>query len=124
METNGTSSNAEPQPQQYLSADEIRFVAAEVDAVRVASEQVRQSLDTILQCQSQADTALVDAKAKLVDITNATASALEAKTQIVASQSVIAAKSNHIEDAKVHADNVRADLDRALVAATKSATDA
>lgn len=50
--------------------------------------------------------------------------ALAAKTQITDEQTVISAKSSHIEDAKSHADGVRAELDRALNAATKSVTDA
>src|SRR5207253_11312508 len=47
-----------------------------------------------------------------------------AKTAITDEQAVIATKSAHIQGAQEHADKIRADLDRALTAATQQATDA
>jgi hypothetical protein len=45
-------------------------------------------------------------------------------TKIVDDQAVIATKSGHIQEAQVHADGVRANLDRTLTGATQQATEA
>ena len=66
--------------------------------------------------------ALTDAQAKLADITTTATLAVSARTQITDEQGVIATKSEHIQQAQVHADKVRADLDRALTAATQQVT--
>jgi hypothetical protein len=66
----------------------------------------------------------VDAKGKFDEVAAVATKALAASTQINDQQGVIAAKSAHIEDAKSHADKVRAELDRALTAATNKATEA
>lgn len=50
--------------------------------------------------------------------------ALAAKTQINDVQTVVATKSDHIENARLHADKVRADLDRTLTLASQQATEA
>ncbi len=66
----------------------------------------------------------VDAKGKFDEVAAVATKALAASTQINDQQCVIAAKSAHIEDAKIHADKVRTELDRALMAATNKATEA
>lgn len=63
------------------------------------------------------------AQAKLAEINEAAAAALAGKTQIASEQGVIATKSQHIEDARAHADKVRADIDALKTAATQSATE-
>lgn len=74
------------------------------------------------ESQGLAATALSDAQAKLVEISTAATQAVAATTKITDFQAVIATKSDHIQDAQVHADKVRADLDRALTAATQQVT--
>jgi len=58
------------------------------------------------------------------DVTAIATAALSAKTQINDDQAVIATKSSHIQDAQVHADTVRAELDRLQTAATQQAMEA
>lgn len=87
-------------------------------------ETVNVAATTASEYQKLIATALIDAQAKLVEITSAAAQAVAAKTQIVADQGVIAAKSDHIEKAQEHADTVRANLDRELTAAKQQATEA
>lgn len=96
----------------------------ELAAVKAIAQDAQQSLLAITAAQSQVAAALADVQAKVTEITSASTVALAAKTQITDEQTVISAKSSHIEDAKSHADGVRAELDRALNAATKSVTDA
>ena len=87
-------------------------------------ETVNVAATTASEYQKLIATALIDAQAKLVEITSAAAQAVAAKTQIVADQGVIATKSDHIEKAQEHADTVRANLDRELTAAKQQATEA
>lgn len=63
------------------------------------------------------------AEAKVGEIINVASSAITIKTQIVDEQAVIAAKSSHIQDAQVHADSVRAELDRIQTSSTLQATE-
>jgi chromosome segregation ATPase len=59
-----------------------------------------------------------------VQLAEVVTQAIASKTQITDLQTVIATKSAHIEEAQIHADKVRADLDRALTAATQNTTEA
>ncbi len=102
----------------------IAMLKGELAVAKSTAQDARESLLAITAAQSQATAAVADVQAKVTEITNAATAALTAKTQITDEQTVISAKSSHIEDAKAHADGVRADLDRALNAATKSVTDA
>lgn len=61
---------------------------------------------------------------KVEEIRALAAASLTAKTQIQDDQSVVAAKSAHIQNAQEHADKVRAELDRVLTLATQQAVDA
>ena len=76
------------------------------------------------ETQKQLAMALIDAQAKLAEITATATQAVAVKTQITDAQAVIATKSDHIEKAQEHADTVRAGLDRTLTAATQQATEA
>lgn len=61
---------------------------------------------------------------KAEEIRTLAAASLTARTQIQDDQSVVAAKSAHIQNAQEHADKVRAELDRVLTLATQQAVDA
>lgn len=86
-------------------------------------EAAKTAAGTTAESQAQIATVAIDAQAKLAEITNVATEATTARTKITDSQTVIAAKSDHIEDARVHADKVRADLDAKLTDATKHATE-
>ena len=66
---------------------------------------------------------IAEAHVHLTEITNAKAQALAAATKIEDHQTVVATKSAHIQGALEHADKVRDDLDKQLIAATQHATD-
>ena len=87
-------------------------------------ESARASAAAAAERQAQVAASLADAQAKLAEITATATLAVAARTAITDSQAVIAAKSDHIQKAQEHADRVRADLDRALTAATQHATEA
>lgn len=97
---------------------------SQLATMQAMAGEAQQSLVTINSAQAQAQAALNEAEAKLATITEAASTALQSRTAIVDTQSVIAAKSQHIEDARVHADTVRAELDLAQIAAKQAATDA
>ena len=65
-----------------------------------------------------------DAEEKLAQIAGVASQAAAAKGKIADDQVVIDGKAKHIQDAQVHADEVRAELDRTLTAAKQQATDA
>ena len=96
---------------------------AEIQAAVI--EAGRSAAATAAETQAQAATALTDTQAKLVEITTvAEQEAVAAKTRTTDLQTVIAAKSEHIEGAQVHVDKVRADLDGKLIEATQKVTEA
>lgn len=68
--------------------------------------------------------ALNEALVKVGEITNAATQALAAKTKIEDHQTVVATKSAHIEDARLHGDKVVSELDRELATAKQHAADA
>lgn len=74
--------------------------------------------------KQQADVALADIKTKVADIAAIATQAIAARTQITDAQAVIAAKSDHIQQAQIHADKVRGELDTTNTSATKQATEA
>lgn len=79
---------------------------------------------TAAETQAKAATALTETQAKLVEITAAAEQeAVAAKTRTTDLQTVIAAKSEHIEGAQVHVDKVRDDLDGKLIEATQKVTE-
>ncbi len=67
---------------------------------------------------------LADAQAKLAEITEVKGQALAAATKIDDHQTVVATKSAHIEDARLHGDKVITELDRELASAKQQATEA
>ncbi|OAI78841.1 hypothetical protein RSP799_14840 [Ralstonia solanacearum] len=88
------------------------------------ASRAQQSLDAILKTQTQAQTALSEAETKLAAVESASAAVLEVKARATAAENIFTANFKHVEEAKTHSDNIRAELDRTLVSATKSATDA
>ena len=93
-------------------------------ALNQFAESAKVSAATINDSQTQIAAALAEAQAKAAEVTSAATQAVAAGTKITDLQTVIATKSDHIQDAQVHADKVRADLDRALTEATLQATEA
>lgn len=79
---------------------------------------------TVAEAQGTITAHLTEAQAKLSDVMAAATQAAAVKAQITDEQAVIATKSDHIQKAQEHADTVRANLDRALTAATQQATEA
>lgn len=106
----------------------VEEIARDPQAASVAFNQffesTRSSISDLQEKQRELSTALTDAQAKLSDLTAIGALALAAKTQIVDAQTVIAAKSEHIQNAQVHADAVRANLDRTFTGVAQRATEA
>lgn len=106
-----------------LTVEEIvRSPEAAMVAFTKFVESTKAAATQAVESQRQFTAAFTDAQAKLDEITAAATQAVAAKTQITDTQAVIAAKSDHIQKAQEHADKVRADLDRALTAATQQVT--
>jgi hypothetical protein len=103
-------------------------MAKNIDEIRAEAQKAFEEINQLLESAKNAAAQVVagsnEAKAKLEEITNAAADATATKTKITDLQTVIAAKSEHIEDARVHADKVRSDLDGRLTEATQQATEA
>ena len=106
----------------------------EIDGVLVAARRLAAEIVTHLDASKESSAAalegqravaqaLVDVQAKAGDIAAAATAAVAAKTQIADEQAIIATKSEHIQQAQVHADKVRSDLDRALTSATQQVTE-
>lgn len=88
------------------------------------AEPVKAATSAALISQQQLDAALADVKTKAADVAGIASRATAADSQINDAQAVIAKKSEHIEEARKHADTVRAALDTANTSAAKQATDA
>ena len=95
----------------------VEAAKAAVVTVNTASESIKASEKTVAE-------GVAAAQAKLAEITTTATQVVAAKTKISDEQAVIATKSDHIQKAQDHADGVRANLDRALTAATQQATNA
>lgn len=107
------------------SIDEIFKNAKSIlKSIKKVSENVKSSAATIAESESSSKTLLAGAQAKLEEISSAVTQAMAAMTQITDHQAIIATKSDHIQNAQVHADTVRANLDRALTAAKQIETSA
>lgn len=95
-----------------------------LDSINAQSNATKAALQAAVESQRLAAEANTSAQTILVDLTGVATQTLAAKAQVLDTQAVIATKSTHIEDARAHADKVRADLDRTLTAATQQATEA
>ena len=87
------------------------------------SETGKSAVSTSAEAQRASAATLAEAQAKLAEITAIATQALSAKTQITDDQAVIATKSDHIQKAQEHADQVRASLDRMVTAAMQQGTE-
>lgn len=94
-----------------------------IEIITRLAETAKTSANEATESQKKLDAILIKAQAKLAEITAFATQAIAAKTQINDEQAVIATKSDHIQKAQEHADNVRASLDRTLTAATQQATE-
>ena len=88
-----------------------------------AEKNIQQFAASAEEAQKQLVAALTNAHAKIDEISAIATKANAAATQIQDNQAVIATKSEHIQDAQVHADKVRAELDRTLTAAKQQLTE-
>ena len=104
--------------------DDVSKAAIDLAKIRESAETARSAAKEATQSRSAAASALADAQAKLAEINVAGRQTVAAMTKVMDSQAVIAAKSDHIENAQIHADKVRANLDRVLTTATQHATEA
>ena len=109
---------------ESLSVDEVSKNVIEIASIKEFGETAKAAARAAVESQKLTASALADAQVKLAEIATAATQAVAAKTQIVDDQAVIATKSDHIQKAQEHADTVRANLDRALTAATQQVTEA
>lgn len=107
-----------------LNVDEVSRNVIDIASIKQSSESAKAAAREASESQRLIASVLAEAQTKLAEITTAATQAVAAKTQIVDDQAVIATKSDHIQKAQEHADTVRANLDRALTAATQKATEA
>jgi|SRR5208282_5486166 hypothetical protein len=111
------------EPTVSFSLGEIMQTArTEMGEISQYRDTAKAAAASATESQKLTATILTDAQAKLAEISTAATQAVAAKTKITDDQAVIATKSAHIQGAQEHADKVRADLDRALTAATQQVT--
>lgn len=117
--------STEPQPSTAVALEQMQARAqALLDSISEQANVAKTALQSAVESQRLAADANTSTQALLVEVAAVSTQALAAKTQVLDAQAVIATKSDHIEDARAHADKVRADLDRALTAASQQATEA
>lgn len=119
-----TSIEANNAPMGGPNVDAVSKNVIELASIKEFGETAKAAAREAVEFQRLTASALADAQAKLAEIATAATQAVAAKTQIVDDQAVIATKSDHIQKAQEHADTVRANLDRALTAATQQVTEA
>lgn len=106
------------------NATEMSNMVVEIVKIKEFGETAKAAAKEATESKVLMAAALADAQAKLGEINNAGIQAVAAMTKVLGDQAVIATKSDHIQNAQIHADKVRANLDRVLTAATQQATDA
>lgn len=104
--------------------DDVSKAAIDLAKIRESAETARSAAKEATESRSAAASALSEAQAKLAEINVAGRQTVAAMTKVMDGQAVIATKSDHIENAQIHADKVRANLDRVLTSATQHATEA
>lgn len=100
---------------------EVRRVLSESNATLLALRERLAEVESMRKTLLETSAVALD---KAEEIRALAAASLTARTQIQDDQSVIVAKSAHIQNAQEHADKVRAELDRVLTLATQQAVDA
>lgn len=108
-----------------LASLEERLATANLKLVEVASVEALATKyrDEIEAARSQTLACSQEVQQIVAQLRGFATEALAVKAQIDGHQAVIVAKSDHIEQAQVHADKVRSDLDRQLTAGTQQATE-
>jgi len=102
----------------------VRTQFAEIQTVvEQHSRNAATAISAATEAQTQTTAAMAEAQTKLQEISAVATQAVAARVQITDTQAVIATKSDHIEGAQKHADQVRGQMDRALTAAQASATE-
>lgn len=91
--------------------------------IKRLADATRTTEAATLEIQRTTTAVLSDAQSKIAEISFIATEAVAAKTKLLDAQSVISTKSQHIEDAQKHADQVRANLDRLQTGATQQATE-
>lgn len=92
-------------------------------ALEQHSRNAAAAISAATEAQTQSTATMSEAQAKLQEISAVATQAVAAKAQITDAQAVIATKSDHIEGAQKHADQVRGQMDRALTATHAGATE-
>ncbi len=116
-----SSSNVASGPELAKLIDEARQKLSDITAI---AQQATIKAGEIAEAKNLMAVGLAEVQAHSSQVAALATDALAALTQITDHQTVIATKSDHIEQAQVHADKVRADLDRQLTAAKQQTTDA
>ncbi len=96
-------------------------ILAELDAHAETAKGAKIAVD---DAQRAAAATIAEVQAKATEVATIATQAMAAKIQITDAQAVIASKSDHIQDAQVHADKVRAELDRVLTTTKQHLTTA
>lgn len=109
--------NAEVEALLAKAQQALVAINAQASASSVAAEAATENQRRAAEAHTAAQTLLSEANALATQ-------ALAIKAQVFDAQAVIATKSDHIENARTHADKVRAELDRTLTAASQQATEA
>lgn len=106
------------------NVDDVSKAAINLGKIRESIETAKTAAKEAADSRNAASAALAEVQAKLAEINAAGRQTIAAMTKVMDDQAVIATKSDHIENAQIHADKVRANLDRVLTTATQHATEA
>lgn len=89
-----------------------------------ALEEILNTLASVKEQATKIESFVESAKANVANIEAFNRQAVALSTQMNDTQAIIATKSDHIQKAQEHADNVRSNLDRALTSANMQVTEA
>jgi len=123
MEGTGTDTISKAEEGSATNGSPSVDVSEAAIAIRKYVENAKTDAKEVAEMKTAFASLLADSQTKLADIETARTQALGAATKIEDHQNVVATKSAHIQDALQHADKVRDDLDKQLIAATQHATD-
>lgn len=105
-------------------ADALDHARTSAHAFQVLSAELRQQIAEVHSFRDTATDLVKSLQAELAAAQEAATAAVAARTQINDEQTLVAAKSAHIQGVQEHADKVRADLDRMLTSVVQFATEA
>lgn len=113
-----------PQPQINIFEQALAQAQRAVESINAHLATAATAAQAAGEHEKSAAAAAANAASQRPVIDEAVAFIQGVKTQATSLQAVIAQKSEHIEDARKHADEVRGELDKVLTAATAQATEA